>query len=71
MKIKLLNDGGFIGLKNVNFPVTVDAIYMPGGAFAVEAAVIISLPGNTFRRSRLTSELTSFTFLDSEVEVVE
>ena len=71
MKIKLLNDGGFIGLKNVNFPVTVDAISIPGGSFSVEAAVIIALPGSTFRRSRLTSELTSFTFLATEVEVVE
>lgn len=73
MKVKLLNAGGFIGLKNVKFPVIVDAKLIEGltTIYSVDAEIIRAIPGSNFRANSAGQKVTSFLFLDAEVEAVK
>lgn len=71
MKIRLLNDGGFTGLKSVSFPVIVDAElgYNPNVA-RVSFKTFMSVPGSFFSEDD-NDYGVPYTFLDNEFEVVE
>lgn len=65
MKIKLLNDGGFIGLGNVNFPAEVEAIYR-NGRYKVSRDELVRVGG--LAQCFAIDDL--WNFFSSEVEVI-
>lgn len=69
MKIKLLNDGGYEGLQNVIFPVTVDAVLSQDGLYCVSFSKIQSLH-NAYWDAFDTAEGEYYVFHDREVEVL-
>lgn len=46
MKIKLLNDGGYGDMDNVNFPVVVEGVDWGGYGFDVKGSEIIKVTGD-------------------------
>lgn len=71
MKVKLLNDGGFTGLKSVSFPVIVDAeCNYSLDVVHVSFENIMSLPGAFFSKDD-NSYGESYVFMGKEFEVVK
>lgn len=71
MKVKLLNDGGFTGLKSVSFPVVLDAEYgYSRDLVHVSFEALMSLPGAFFSEDD-NFYGAAYTFLEDEFEVVE
>ena len=71
MKVKLLNDGGFTGLKSVSFPAIVDGEWGYGrGVVHVSFETLMSLPGAFFSEDDNLYG-AAYAFMDDEFEVVE
>lgn len=68
MKLKLLNDGEFVGMNAVNFPVVVDACRLDDG-FLVNGAELIRVGADPDNFDAWTPYY--FSLLSKECEVVE
>lgn len=71
MKVRLLNDGGFSSLANVNFPVEVEATFddevEDNSAIYVSSCELIAVGGD----SNLLASPDERYFVDDEFEVVD
>lgn len=70
MKVRLLNDGGFVGLEGVKFPATVEASVSQDGLFIVHFDEIMNLDGAEYHQDD-TDFGTKYSFYADEVEVVD
>lgn len=70
MKIKLINNGSFEGLKDVAFPVEVEASVSEDGLYVVSFKDIMSIP-RAFWCEDDTEEGTKYSFFEHEIEVVK